>query len=161
MASFVVAHTLFAIFLGRLYALAPDESGYLYTFNHIYVSDSNANPQYQSGWITAPKLFLWIAYLPAKLLNLLGVADYLSIRILSIALAVLSVYLLKGVFESQIKSTKIPAKLVFIFFLIPSVFLWTSVGLRESFIMAELAIFLAGFNFLFMTRTYGHSHSSS
>ena len=32
--------------------------------------------------------------------------------------------------------------------MIPSVFLWTSVGLRESFIIAEITAFLAGLNFL-------------
>ena len=91
---FIFIHSIFAVFLGRLYALAPDEGGYLYTFNNLYGSKSNPNPQYQSGWITAPKPFLWVAYLPAKILNTVGVPDYLSIRILSIFLAVLTLYLL-------------------------------------------------------------------
>ena len=33
----------------------------------------------------------------------------------------------------------------------PFSFLWTSVGLRESFIIAEIAVFLAGLNFLFQS----------
>ena len=33
---FVLAHSLLAVFLGRLYALAPDEGGYIFTFNNVY-----------------------------------------------------------------------------------------------------------------------------
>jgi hypothetical protein len=91
---FVSLHLIFVVFLGRLYALAPDEAGYLSTFNNLYGSSPETNPQYNSGRIAAPKIFLWIAYLPSKILNLVGVPDYLSIRILSIALSALTLYLL-------------------------------------------------------------------
>ena len=40
---FIFAHTLFAIFLGRLFALAPDEGAYLYTFNNLYGSSNDAS----------------------------------------------------------------------------------------------------------------------
>lgn len=76
---FFFIHTLFAIFLGRLFAFAPDEGAYLYTFNNLYGFSVDQNPQYNSGWITAPKMFLWIAYLPAKILSMIGLPDYLSI----------------------------------------------------------------------------------
>jgi len=146
--SFVFAHAVFAIFLGRLFALAPDEGGYLYTFNNLYGSSSDSNPQYNSGWITTPKIFLWIAYAPAKIINMVGVPDYLSIRILSIFLAALSLYLLKDIQNRSNFGRKTSQKFVFAVFFIPSIFLWTSVGLRESFIIAETAAFLAGLNFL-------------
>jgi len=42
-----------------------------------------------SGWVTAPTIFLWIAYLPAKILNMIGVPDYLSILVVSILLTVM------------------------------------------------------------------------
>ena len=141
-------HTLFAVFLGRLFALAPDEGGYLYTFNNIYKWPITPWAQSGSGWISAPTIFLWIAYLPAKILNMLGVADYLSIRILSIILVTLSLYLLKNILDHIHLKIKFPHKAIFIVFFIPSVFLWTSVGLRESFIIAELTVFLVGLNFL-------------
>ena len=146
--SFVTTHTLFAIALGHLYALAPDEGAYLYTFNNVYALPIGTDAQSGSGWITAPTIFLWIAYLPAKLLNIVGVPDYLSVRMLSIALATLSLYLLKEVLGRIDMNGKSPQKLIFVFFFIPSVFLWTSVGLRESFIIAEITAFLAGLNFL-------------
>ena len=151
-AIFITAHTLFAVFLGRLYALAPDESGYIYTFNNLYGSSADPNPQYNSGWITAPKIFLWIAYLPAKILSIFGVPDYLSLRILSIILSALCLKFLKEILDRSNDDRKSHQNIVFVSFFIPSVFLWTSVGLRESFIMVEIAAFLAGLNFLIQER---------
>ena len=148
-ASFFTTHTIFAIFLGRLYALAPDETGYIYTFNNLYGSSPDPNPQFNSGWITAPKVFLWIVYLPAKIINIFGVPDYLSIRFLTILLATVSLILLKNILGQVPINTRTSYKIILIFFFIPSVFLWTSVGLREAFIIAEISAFLAGFNFLF------------
>jgi hypothetical protein len=145
---FFTSHTLFALFLGRLYALAPDEGGYVYTFNNLYGSSMDPNPQYNSGWITAPKIFLWMTYLPGKILNWVGTPDYLSIRIISIALTTLSLYLLKNIIDGMHMDGKSRHKIIFVVFFIPSVFLWTSVGLREAFIIAEIAAFLTGFNFL-------------
>ena len=151
--SFIGLHTLFAVFLGRLYALAPDEGGYVYTFNNLYGSSPDPNPQYNSGWITAPKIFLWIAYLPAKIINIVGVPDYLSIRILTIILATVSLYLLKSILDRVVPRRKFSHKIILIAFFIPSVFLWTSVGLRESFIITEITAFLAGLNFLFQGKS--------
>ena len=146
--AFITAHILFAIFLGRLFALAPDEGGYLYTFNNVYSWPINTWAQSGSGWITAPTIFLWVAYFPAKILNIFGLPDFLSIRILSIILTAFSLYLLKDILDRVTLKGKFPNKSVFIAFFIPSVFLWTSVGLRESFIIAETTAFLAGFQFL-------------
>ena len=145
---FVSSHTLLSIFLGRQYAFAPDEGGYLYAFNNIYTTNLEINPQYSSGWINAPKLFLWIAYFPAKIINLMGVPDYLSIRLLSILLATTSLYLLKQILNESGFNQKISQKIIFLFFFIPSIFMWSSIGIRETFIFAELTSFFVGFNFL-------------
>ena len=145
---FVATHLLFAIFLGRLFALAPDEGGYLYTFNNLY-GGKDPNPQLNSGWIVAPKPFLWISYLPSKVLNLLGVPDYLAIRILSISIATLSLILLINLQRSWRSSSGRFETLIFLFFFIPSIFLWTSVGLREVFILAEISIIVVGLDYLF------------
>ncbi len=143
---FVTTHLLFAIFLGRLFALAPDEGGYLYTFNNLYGSN-DPNPQLKSGWIVAPKPFLWIIYLPAKMLNSLGVPDYLSIRMLSIAIATLSLILLINLQRRRRQSNNRFESLIFLFFFIPSIFLWTSVGLREVFILAEISLVVVGLDY--------------
>ena len=113
---FILSHTMFAVFLGRLYALAPDEGGYIYTFNNVYTLPIGTGAQSGSGWITAPTIFLWIAYLPAKILNMVGVPDYLSIRILSIILATASLYLLKNILDRVVTNRKSPYKIIFLTF---------------------------------------------
>ena len=145
---FAILHSVLAIGLGRLFAFAPDENGYLYTFNNLYGQSADPNPQYQSGWITAPKAFLWVAYLPAKLLTLLGMPDYAAIRFLSITLTLFSILMLRKVYFNTSNQTKNLDSWIFAAYLIPSVFLWTTVGLRESFIIAEITAFLVGFNYL-------------
>jgi len=145
---FFTTHLLFASILGRLYALAPDERGYLSTFNSVYTLPIGTSAQSGSGWITAPTVFLWIAYLPAKLINIFGVPDYLSIRLLSILITTISVYLLIDIQKHSRSVGRFSRLFVIATFFIPSVFLWTSVGLREAFIIAEFAVFLAGFNSL-------------
>ena len=139
--TFIVAlfttHTLFAVFLGHLFAPAPDKGSYLYPFNNIYKWPITPWAQSDNGWILAPTIFLWIAYLPAKILNMPGVADYLSIRIFSIIRATLSLYLLKNILDGVSFKSRFPHKAIFIAFFTLSIFLWTCLGLCESFIIAE------------------------
>ena len=149
---FFLSHVMFAIFLGRLFAFAPDEKGYLFTFNNIYTLPINTVGQMSSGWITAPTVFLWFAYLPAKILNLVGVPDYLSIRLLSIAITSISLFLLLKMNQNMQKLRGIPKKVIFFSFFIPSVFLWTSTGLREAFLIFEITLFLVGLNCLFLRK---------
>jgi hypothetical protein len=149
---FFVSHAVFAILLGRLFAFAPDEQGYLYTFNNIYTLPVSTDAQSGSGWITAPTVFLWIAYLPAKILNLVGVPDYLSIRLLSIAITSISLFLLLRMNQNMQKLRGIPEKVIFFSFFIPSVFLWTSTGLREAFLIFEITLFLVGLNYFFLRK---------
>lgn len=152
LAFFILSHITFATFLGRFFAFAPDEGGYLYTFNNLYNPEQDVNPQLRSGWITAPKSFLWISYLPAKILDTLGVPDYLSIRILSILLGTLTLYLLKDVLINSSHNKNLSRRIIYFFFFIPSVFIWSSIGLRESFIFAQIALFLCGVNFLVLRK---------
>jgi hypothetical protein len=135
-----------------LFAFAPDEQGYLNTFNNVYTLPINTTAQQASGWITAPTVFLWIAYLPAKILNLVGVPDYLSIRLLSIAITSISLFLLLRMNQNMQKLKGIPEKVIFFSFFIPSVFLWTSTGLREAFLIFEITLFLVGLNYLFLRK---------
>jgi hypothetical protein len=149
---FFVTHAVFAISLGRLFAFAPDEEGYLYTFNNVYTLPVSTDAQSGSGWIAAPTFFLWIAYLPAKILNLVGVPDYLSIRLLSITITSISLFLLLRMNQNMQKLRGIPEKVIFFSFFIPSVFLWTSTGLREAFLIFEITLFLVGLNYLFLRK---------
>lgn len=79
---------------------------------------------------------------------MIGVPDYLSIRLLSILLTTVTLYLLLEIQRHSQSGRKLSQKAIFLVFFIPSVFLWTSVGLRESFFIVAIMLFLAGFDFL-------------
>jgi hypothetical protein len=56
--------------------------------------------------------------------------------------------------KSNIKLTKaIPQELIYFSFFIPSVFLWTSTGLREAFIIFEITLVLVGLNFILLGKS--------
>jgi hypothetical protein len=150
---FFLSHVSFAIFLGRMFAFAPDEQGYLFVFNNVYTLPVDSYDKSGNAWSTAPTIFLWFAYLPAKILNLVGVSDYLSIRLLSIAITTLSLFLLLKMKQNFKQRVIISQELIFFSFFIPSVFLWTSIGLREAFIIFEISLFLVGLNYLFLKKT--------
>jgi hypothetical protein len=149
---FFVSHFIFAIFLGPMFAFAPDEQGYLYTFNNVYSLPIGSYDLSETAWFATPIVFLWIMYLPVKVISLLGVPDYLSIRLLSIAITTCSLFLLLKINQNMQKSRGFPQKVIFSSFFIPSVFLWTSLGLREAFIIFEITLFLVGLNALFLRK---------
>ena len=93
-------HLMFSFGLGNIFVLAPDENAYLFTFDNIY-SNPSSNPQFSSGWITSPQIFLWIALGPAKLLTTVGIPSIFAIRLESILLSVLSYLLLRNVVEMR------------------------------------------------------------
>ena len=141
---FVAIHILLAVIIGDSVILAPDEGGYLYTFINLYGDSDDPNPQFASGWISAPKIFLFLVYLPAKIFTLIGISDLLAIRLLSILLTSVVFYGL--IFLASRNPRKTVDKTVALslgVFLIPSTFFWTTVGLREPFIV--WAIFICFF----------------
>jgi hypothetical protein len=140
---FLVTHSILAIGIGPTFIFAPDEAAYLYTFNNLYGESNDANPQYGSGWIAASKPVLFLMYLPAKCLTLLGTPDYLALRFESIFLGMICVVLFSKLFSSNFSSRYINALPLLAFF-IPSVFIWTSLGLREPFLLIELAFIFYG-----------------
>ena len=140
---FLVAHSILAIGIGPTNIFAPDEAGYLYTFNNLYGESNDANPQFGSGWIGASKPVLFLLYLPAKFLTLLGTPDYLALRFESILLGLICVVLFSKLFSSNLSSRYINILPLLAFF-IPSIFIWTSLGLREPFLLIELAFIFYG-----------------
>ena len=141
---FFIIHVIIAILIGRFFGFAPDEEGYLFAFNHVYVWPANIYAQSGSGWISAPTIFLWIIYLPAKILNFLGIPDYISIRIQSILYVSLALIIWKSCASKQNTNLKKQLILIFTCFSIPTVFFWTTTGLRESFILLELTLIFLG-----------------
>jgi hypothetical protein len=139
-AVFFSLHVLFALLLGRFFGFAPDEYNYLYTFENLFGQSADPFPERNSGWITAPKIFLHIVYFPAEILFDIGVPSHLALRILSIAIVTICFSLLIG----ETGNNHLKDKKILIFFLIPSVFLWTTIGMREPFILLEIVLLLVG-----------------
>ena len=136
---FVAIHILLAMVIGDTVILAPDEGGYAYTFKNLYGDSEDPNPQFSSGWLGAPKIFLFLVYLPAKVLTLFGLSDLLAVRLLSVILT--SVVFYGVIFLASRNPSKKPDKIVALslgVFFIPSTFLWTTLGLREAFIICAL-----------------------
>lgn len=142
---FSISHILLALFLGQFTGMAPDEAGYLFTFNNIYSLPISNVPQSGSGWIAAPTIFLWIVYFPAKLVTTIGIPDLLALRLTSILYVTLALVFFLRILNSQ-KAAFRQKSVVIALFYVPSFFIWTSVGLREAFLVLELALILVGFN---------------
>ncbi len=129
-------HLIFIVIFDKVTAFAPDEANYIGVFHDLYRPDFSLDGYlgWQEGSINA----LRIIYLPGKLLEVIGYSDFYAVRILSILYSMLSLYLL-------LKLTPVRKilgiQIVFWLaggYLFPSVFVWTSIGLRESFIFFSL-----------------------
>ena len=133
-------HLIFIVLFDKVTAFAPDENNYIGVFNNLYrsVFSLDGYPGWQEGSINALRLI----YLPGKLLEIIGFSDFYAVRILSVLYSMLSLYLLlKLAPEERILRIQI-RYWVAVAYLFPSVFLWTSIGLRESFIFFSfVAIF--------------------
>jgi hypothetical protein len=139
-AAFFLLHLFLIFLIHKIYAFAPDEPGYLYTFENLYGSN-DPNPQFSSGWLNTPKFFLWIIYLPAKLLSVIGVEPSFAIRLYSIILITACLGVAQDLFWRALKQNTVLRYLPVAIFCVPSVFLWTSTGLREVFLLSELFVF--------------------
>jgi hypothetical protein len=135
---FCGAHFAFSLFLGPIFAFAPDEAGYLHIFHSAYRSGFKAVGL--TGWSSTSVIFLRIIYLPAKLLTFLGVSEYLAIRLLAIVTSAVAIYFLIAIAKDLRFGDKKSGRFLFVILLIPSGFLWVSLGLRESFIFLSLSM---------------------
>ena len=146
--TFVLTHAFVAIFLGKIYAFAPDEAGYLAIFKHTY--NKGFSTAVILGWSNSQVFILRIFYLPAEGLVSVGVSDYLALRFLAIGTSAIAVYLLICLYKS-FNVRRMPRFLPLIL-LTPSLFLWMTLGLRESFIYLSLSLICTGFYFLTQRR---------
>jgi hypothetical protein len=133
-------HLIFIVIFDKVTAFAPDEENYIGVFNNVYKSDFSLDGYlgWQEGSINALRLI----YFPAKLLVVVGCSDFYAVRTLSVFYSMISLYLLLKIApEGRILRRPKRFWVVSAYF-IPSVFLWSSLGLRETFIMFSLiAIF--------------------
>ncbi|MBI3429081.1 MAG: hypothetical protein HY050_03300 [Actinobacteria bacterium] len=90
--TFIAAHSFVAVFLGKIYAFAPDEMGYLTIYRATY--ERGFSTASILGWSNSQTLVLRTFYLPARGLEAIGIPDYLAIRFLALSLICTGFYFL-------------------------------------------------------------------
>jgi hypothetical protein len=137
--AYIGLHVSFSILLGNITAFAPDESSYRAIFGQLYLAGFTSDVVgFGGAWVP----WLRLLYLPAKLLTYLGFSDLLAIRFLSIACSALSTYLLVKIAKNNGRDDRVFKVAIIAISFIPTVFLWSSIGLRESFLYLEISAIL-------------------
>ena len=134
--AYIFIHAFMNIILDEITAFAPDENNYLAIFSGVVKGDLVFDGF--AGWPTNNQLFLELIYFPATIFSMFGLTDLQSIRILSSLatyLSLLMLYALAG--ETRVMGMS-QRNWVVLGFFVPSIVLWSSLGLRESFIFLWL-----------------------
>jgi hypothetical protein len=137
--AYIGLHVTFSILLGNITAFAPDEGMYKGIFSNLYSSDFTSDVL---GFNGAWEPWLRLIYLPAKLLTYLGFTDLLAVRFLSIGCSALATYLLIKMAKDNDRDDRVFKAAIIAISFIPTVFLWSSIGLRESFLYLEISAIL-------------------
>ena len=138
-AVYIGLHVTFSILFGSITALAPDERLYEDIFSSLYTKGFTSDVLGFSGsWVP----WLRMVYLPAKLLTYLGFTDLLAVRFLAIGYSTIATLLLIKIAKRNKRDDSIFKVSVILISFIPTVFLWSSIGLRESFLYLEISAIL-------------------
>ena len=137
---FTFLHFAVILLLDKVTAFAPDEANYISVFSDLYESDFSLDGYL--GWQTGSINALRFMYLPAKILENFGFSTFFAVRILSCSYSVFSLYLLLRITSHEKILASSNRFWIIAAYFVPSIFLWTSLGLRESFIFFSfVAIF--------------------
>jgi hypothetical protein len=138
---------------GKSFFLAPDEKGYLQVAKDIYGAEYD---YVQWGWPwRTPVWFLQILYGPFKLMNSLGLTDLIAFRINALIYTSISLYLVLCVINATrlISQPRFTKNIGMATFLIPTFFLWGSLGLRESFLYLAFSLLGSGIFLMELKKT--------
>lgn len=137
--AYIGLHVAFSLLLGNITAFAPDEGLYKSIFSRLYYSGFKSDVLGFSGaWVP----WLRLIYLPAKLLTYLGVNDLFAIRFLAIGYSTLATYLIVKIAKANDRDNRVFKVAILAISFMPTVFLWSSIGLRESFLYLEISAIL-------------------
>jgi len=137
--AYIGLHVTFSILLGKITAFAPDEGLYKGIFSTLYSEGFTSDVLGFSGaWVP----WLRLLYLPAKLLTYLGFSDLLAVRFLAIGYSTLATFLLIKMAKENGRDDRVFKAAIIAISFIPTVFLWSSSGLRESFLYLEISAIL-------------------
>lgn len=137
--AYIGLHVTFSILLGNITAFAPDEFGYTDFFGRLY---SNGSTNVYIGFTGSWTPWIRLIYLPAKLLTYIGLTDLLALRFLAIGYSALATFLLIKMAKNNGRDARIFKAAIVAISFIPTVFLWSSIGLRESFLYLEISAIL-------------------
>jgi hypothetical protein len=137
--AYIGLHVTFSLLLGNITAFAPDEGLYKGIFSKLYSKGFTSDVL---GFGGAWEPWLRLIYLPAKLLTYLGFSDLLAVRFLSIGCSTLATFLLIKMAKENGRDDRIFKAGIIAISFIPTVFLWSSIGLRESFLFLEISAIL-------------------
>ena len=137
--AYIGLHVTFSLLLGNITALAVDEEVYRDMFGRLYSPGTNfSDVGFQMAW----KPWLQVIYFPAKILTFLGFTDLYAIRFLSIGCSTLATYLIIKIARDNNRDDRIFRLGLLSISFIPTVFLWSSIGLRESFLYLSISFIL-------------------
>ena len=128
------------IVLGDIRAFAPDELSYIKCFQELYKSTFDIS-QF-GGWWNAQTIFLRVLYLPVQFLSFLPITDLVLLRLYSITLTSIALFLI--VKQTKLTNSHLGKVVLIVFTFTPSIFLWTTLAIKESFILITLVIFFLG-----------------
>jgi hypothetical protein len=137
--AYIGLHVTFSILLGNITAFAPDEGLYKGIFSKLYSAGFTSDVL---GFGGAWEPWLRLLYLPAKLLTYLGFSDLLAVRFLSIGCSALATFLLIKMAKENGRDDRMFKMAIIAISFMPTVFLWSSIGLRESFLFLEISAIL-------------------
>ena len=137
---FFLAHINVVIVLGDIRAFAPDELSYIKCFQELYKSTFDIS-QF-GGWWNAQTIFLRVLYLPVQFLSFLPISDLVLLRLYSITLTSIALFLI--VKQTKLTKSHLGRVVLIVFTFTPSIFLWTTLAIKESFILITLVIFFLG-----------------
>jgi hypothetical protein len=142
--AYIGLHVTFSILLGDITAFAPDERyPYLKIFRDFYSKGyeaSNLTPAF--GDESPPTIFLQFLYFPAKVFTHFNFSDLVSLRLMSISYSTAAMFLLVIIAKNNDRDDRFFKASIIAISFIPTVFLWSSLGLRESFLYFEISAIL-------------------
>ena len=141
--AYIGLHVIFSVLLGNITAFAPDENVYKSIFARLYSANFTSDVL---GFNGAWEPWLRLVYLPAKLMTYVGISDLMAARFLAITYSALATLLVIKIAKENHRDDRVFKIAIIAISFIPTVFLWSSIGLRESFLYLEISAILFCFS---------------
>ena len=136
----LISRIIFIKQLGSCFIFGKDETSYLDDLNNL--QSSNWNSASYTGFDGHFPLILKLVYSPSLIASWLGIDDLTSMRVNAILYFLVSGLIIWRIQSRLNLSLGFRKFLIAIYLFFPSVFLWTSLGLRESWIILGFSLII-------------------